>query len=77
MAASGIRVFPAERKIAEEYYRECLGREAVADDLHVALCLGNDLRSSTKPDGERMADELYAKSQQKTKHGCAHKSLGP
>lgn len=59
-----------------EYYRECLGREAVADDLHVALCLGNDLRSSTKPDGERIADELYAKSQQKTKHGCAHKSLG-
>ena len=59
-----------------EYYRECLGREAVADDLHVALCLGNDLRSSTKPDGERMADELHAKSQQKTKHGCAHKSLG-
>ena len=44
--------------------------------MHVALCLGNDLRSSTKPDGERMADELYAKSQQKTKHGCAHKSLG-
>ena len=57
-----------------EYYRECLGREAVADDLHVALCLGNDLRSSTKPDGERMADELHAKSDKEPSNGCAHTS---
>ena len=58
-----------------KHHREGLGGQAVTDDLHIALGLGNDLRCGAKPDRKRVADQLYTQGKQQAEYGRAHQSL--